>query len=216
MTALLLDIEGTTTPIDFVTQVLFPFARKHVKEYVDRHPEAAELLRADLAAEVGAPTTSIEAAVNWLMDRDRKSTGLKALLGRIWEEGYHSGALRSVVFDDVPPALERWSGSGRRCAIYSSGSVLAQKLLFAHTQAGDLTPRLSAYFDTTVGGKREGESYRRIATSLEGPVLFVSDVRAELDAARETGMQTRLCVRPGNAPAEVGPHVVIRSLDELP
>jgi len=231
--ALLLDVEGTTTPIDFVANVLFPFARQHVKGFVARHREAAPvrddlaLLRNDVLDEAARgekppvwadDEASVEAVVHWLMDRDRKSTGLKSLQGRIWEEGYRSGELRAVVFDDVPPALQRWSRLDRTCAIYSSGSVLAQKLLFSNTQAGDLTPLLRAHFDTTIGPKKEAESYRRIARELEAApaeVLFLSDVRAEVDAAATAGMKTRLCVRPGNAPADPGPHAVIRSFSEL-
>ena len=224
----LLDVEGTTTPIDFVTGVLFPFARRRLRGYLDaRSRDAAlsadlALLRSDHAAErargeAPPPAEDPAAFVEWLMDRDRKSTGLKALQGRIWEEGYRSGELRSLVYDDVPPALDRWRRAGRRIAIYSSGSVQGQRLLFAHAVGGDLTPRIDSYFDTTSGPKRESASYRRIAESLElAPVslLFISDVPAELDAALGAGYQTALSVRPGNAPCEAGPHRVIRSFDD--
>jgi len=225
--AILLDVEGTTTPIDFVANVLFPYARRHVRTFVERNRssvrDALDRLRDDLGAEVGAPPwlespASIETAVHWLMDRDRKSTGLKSLQGKIWEEGYRNGKLRSVVFDDVPAALQRWSRGGRTLAVFSSGSVLAQKLLFAHTQAGDLTPLVRAHFDTTIGAKKDAESYGKIARQLETAapeVLFVSDVRAEIDAAAAAGMQTRLCVRPGNAPAEPGPHEILRNFNDL-
>jgi enolase-phosphatase E1 len=153
----------------------------------------------------------------WLMDRDRKAPGLKSLQGRIWEEGYRSGELRSVVFDDVPGALAGWRRDGLRIAIYSSGSVLAQRLLFAHTAAGDLTPLLEAYFDTSTGPKKEPGSYRRIAAALElvpESILFVSDVPQELDAALAAGFRTRLSLRPGNAPCEPGPHRSLRDLGE--
>jgi enolase-phosphatase E1 len=156
------------------------------------------------------------------MDRDRKSTALKALQGRIWEAGYRAGELkgRAQVYPDVAPALSRWHAQGKDVAIFSSGSVQAQRGLFANTSAGDLTPLLRDYFDTTTGTKREALSYRRIAERLgraPSDVLFISDTVAELDAARAAGMDTRLCVRspqPG-APAEPGAHRVIHSFDEV-
>jgi len=222
---ILLDIEGTTTPIDFVYKTLFPFAREHVKDYLSRNWEASEV-QADLAqlrAErtndavqgLDPPalgdeslTEQIESAVayiHWLMDRDRKSTPLKAIQGRIWREGYLAGALLGQVFDDVPPAFARWRQQNKLICIYSSGSALAQKLLFSHTTAGDLTHHISCYFDTTIGHKVEADSYRRIAEELQlatAEIVFVSDVIAELDAAREAGMKTILALRPGNRPVE--------------
>jgi enolase-phosphatase E1 len=222
----LLDIEGTTTPITFVTDVLFPYARERVLDFLRRRGEEAAVredrrrLREEHAADARAgasppPGTgdvaSEVAYVHWLMDRDRKSTGLKALQGRIWEEGYARGDLRGDVYADVPPAFERWRRQGRAIAIFSSGSVLAQRLLFRHTPLGDLTPFLAAHFDTTTGGKREADSYRRIATLLSHApheVLFVSDVAAELDAARAAGMGTALCWREP-APAPPSEHPVV-------
>src|SRR5207247_2068666 len=199
--AILLDIEGTTTPIEFVHQVLFPYARARVHDYMEQGDIA--LLRAEYAAEPpnpDLPAWNPEAYVYWLMDRDRKSTGLKALQGRIWEAGYRTGELKGKgeVYPDVRPALVRWRDAGKRIAIFSSGSVQAQRNLFENTTAGDLSPFLSGYFDTTTGPKREAESYRQIAAALEQParaVLFVSDVTAELDAARAAGLRTALCVR---------------------
>ena len=237
-TCILLDIEGTTTPIDFVYQELFPFARTHVKDYLSRHWTTAGVqedlagLRKEQAAdteqELAPPAISnafgesqIESAVafvHWLMDQDRKSTPLKSLQGKIWEEGYRSGELLSQVFADVPPAMERWHKQGRRVCIYSSGSVLAQKLLFGFTVAGDLTPLLSDYFDTGVGAKMESESYRRIAAALQlqpDEILFVSDVVAELDAAQTAGLQTALSLRPGNRPQPSNSYSAIHSFDEL-
>jgi enolase-phosphatase E1 len=152
------------------------------------------------------------------MDRDRKSTGLKSIQGRVWEEGYRSGELKSEVYPDVPPALEYWRHQGVDIAIFSSGSVQAQRALFAHTSAGDLTRFIHAYFDTTIGPKGSPESYGRIAAALgrtPSEVLFVSDVSAELDAALAAGMRTALCVRtPGTAPS-TGAHPVIRAFDQL-
>ncbi|MCM3874015.1 MAG: acireductone synthase [Pyrinomonadaceae bacterium] len=218
---ILLDIEGTTTPISFVHEVLFSYARSQVRNYLVDHYESAETvadvakLRAEHASDVeqnlrppelvvgrrNAEIDSLVAYVNWLIDRDRKSAGLKSLQGRIWREGYVEGTLKAPLFSDVAPALERWHRDGLRIAIFSSGSVLAQRLLFAHTEAGDLTGFIDNYFDTSQGPKIELESYHRIAAALSLPaqdVLFISDVVNELDAARAAGMQTRLCVRPGN------------------
>lgn len=230
--AILLDIEGTTTPIAFIQQVLFPFARLRLHDFLARHADDpavrtdVALLRAEYAAESAQspdlPPWNPEAYVYWLMDRDRKSTGLKALQGRIWEEGYRTGELkgRGEVYPDVRPALERWHRAGKTVAIFSSGSVQAQRNLFANTTAGDLSAFLSSYFDTTTGPKREAHSYREIAAALGQPtnaVLFVSDVSAELDAARSAGMGTALCVRdtarPDESPTD---HPRIHSFAELP
>jgi enolase-phosphatase E1 len=233
---LLLDIEGTTTPIAFVYDVLFPFARAHVQEFLERHVAADEVrfdlavLREEHAKDVAndrSPTLIIESSelqsivgyVYWLMDRDRKSTGLKSLQGKIWEEGYRSGALKSEVFRDVPLALHRWRKAGLKIAIFSSGSVLAQKLLFAHTTAGDLTQLIDAYFDTTTGPKNAPESYRRISSDLQlipEETLFISDVTTELEAAAKAGMQSALCVRPGNSrQPNANEQRVIWSFDEV-
>jgi enolase-phosphatase E1 len=232
--AVLLDIEGTTTPIAFVHQVLFPYARARVHEYLEQHADDpavradVALLRAEYAAEPphspDLPPWNPEAYVYWLMDRDRKSTGLKALQGRIWEAGYRAGELRGKgeVYPDVRPALERWHDAGRTIAIFSSGSIQAQRSLFANTTAGDLSAFLSAYFDTTTGPKREAISYRKIAAALgRSPrdILFVSDVAAELDAARVAEMRTALCMRELKSPIPVPnptEHPRIHSFAELP
>ncbi|MGH9802091.1 MAG: acireductone synthase [Blastocatellia bacterium] len=234
--SILLDIEGTTTPIDFVYQALFPFARRRVSDYLNQHWSADDvqadlaLLREEHAAdsrqglnppEFQTDSTNAESVtgyIHWLMDRDRKSTPLKSLQGKIWREGYESGELLSQVYDDVPPALECWHQQGKQIYIYSSGSVLAQKLLFGHTAAGDLTPLLSGYFDTTIGSKIEAESYRRIAASIQQSpeaVLFVSDVVAELDAASTAGMRCALSLRPGNHPQPANAFRSISSFAEL-
>jgi len=223
---ILLDIEGTTTPIDFVYKTLFPFARARVKDYLSRAWDAPEVqtdlaqLRAERVAdaaqglnppalESGTSAELLESTVayiHWLMDRDRKSTPLKAIQGRIWREGYEAGELLGEVFDDVPPAFARWRRQNKLICIYSSGSALAQKLLFAHTTAGDLTGHIFRYFDTTIGHKIEADSYRRIAEELRLPpaeAVFISDVVAELDAARAAGMKTILALRAGNRPIEL-------------
>lgn len=152
------------------------------------------------------------------MDLDRKSTGLKSLQGKIWEAGYRSGELRGQVYPDVPTAFARWRGQGREVAIFSSGSVQAQQCLFANTTAGDLTPFIRAYFDTTTGPKAAAQSYERIAAALErspSEVLFLSDVSAELDAARRAGMRTALCVRAGGSTPEAGGHRVVETFADL-
>ncbi len=162
---------------------------------------------------------AVAAYVHWLMDRDRKSTGLKSLQGKIWEEGYRAGDLRGQVYPDVPPVLERWRRQGIDVAIFSSGSVQAQRSLFTNTAAGDLTRFIRAYFDTTTGPKTAPHSYAQIAAALQrspSEVLFLSDVGAELDAARTAGMRTALCVRTPGAVPSSGAHPVIHALDQLP
>jgi enolase-phosphatase E1 len=235
---ILLDIEGTTTPIAFVHARLFSYAREHLDSYLAVHfsdgpvQDAVRRLAAerDAEAERAAPPwrdaslaerrASTVAYALWLMDRDRKSPGLKLLQGLIWEEGYQTTELRGEVFDDVPRAIARWRDRGLAVAIYSSGSELAQRRLFGSTPAGDLTPLIAGFFDTAVGPKMQPDSYRHIAESLGVPptaMLFVSDVTLELAAARDAGCATRLCVRPGNTPqpgAEEFQH--IGSLDEVP
>ena len=229
----LLDIEGTTTPVDFVVRVLFPDARARVGEFIEAHVADDEVARdleglreeqaLDESRGHGPPpwdgsTAAAVAYARWLMDQDRKTTALKSLQGRIWAEGYADGRLRGQVYDDVPPALARWTGDGRRVAIFSSGSVLAQELLFRHSDHGDLTPFLTGYFDTTTGPKVAAESYRRIAASLGASPhssLFVSDVVAELDAAQAAGFATTLAVRAPPGPAGHG-HREVATFDALP
>ena len=233
---ILLDIEGTTTPADFVYQVLFPFARNHVREFLEEHPEVVradiERLRADHQADrkcglnppdwveqpSGSRVESMVTYVHWLMEQDRKATALKSLQGKIWQRGYETGTLQSQVYQDVPRAFQRWRGQNRAISIYSSGSELAQKLLFAHTTEGDLTGYISSYFDTNVGPKTSAESYRRIATKLQvagSEVLFVSDATAELDGAQGAALKTALCVRASHSEPVASAYPVIRSFDEI-
>lgn len=235
---ILLDIEGTTTPMAFVHTRLFTYAREHLDRFLVRHldspdvQEAVRRLRHEHAAdadETGVPAwregtaadlgATVASYTRWLMALDRKSPGLKRLQGLIWEEGYQAGELHGEVFEDVPRAIARWCDAGLRVAIYSSGSELAQRRLFQSTLAGDLTPRLSGFFDTAVGPKGQADSYRHIASALgcaTSEILFVSDVTAELAAAREAGCATRLCARPGNPPQpDAGRFEQITSFDEL-
>ena len=235
--AVLLDIEGTTTPISFVHDILFPFARDHVRDFLIQNSGAPEV-QEDIAAlsreysldqaggeqppQIDKASLSIDAAVayvNWLIDRDRKSPALKSLQGKIWEQGYRNGSLKAPLFDDVVPNLERLRKAGIGAAIFSSGSVLAQKLLFAHTETGNHTDLLDQYFDTAVGSKVESASYAGIAQRLlfsAAEIVFVSDVTNELKAAREAGMATLLCVRPGNQPQSASEQFeVIHSFSEI-
>ncbi len=214
--AILLDIEGTTTPLDFVHKTLFQFAKNKVSDFVEQNlaelqEEIAKLkseYKKDFLNQIYGKNFDetlpelIAEYLKFLIETDRKSTPLKSIQGKIWKEGYESGELKSEIYEDVFPAFKRWKVEGKTLAIYSSGSRLAQKLLFKYTDKGDLTPFISEYFDTNVGGKREVESYRRIAREKSFPpvenFLFISDVAQELDAARKAGFQTMLAVRPGN------------------
>lgn len=226
--AILLDIEGTTTPVAFVYDVLFPFARTRLQEFLgdaghrDAVRDVLALLRTEREADVPAPEdlTPESAAAHFerLMDRDVKSPALKLLQGHIWEGGYRTGALKGQVFPDVAPAFARWRESHVTVAIYSSGSVLAQRLLFGATPEGDLTPFIAAFFDTSVGAKRWPDSYRRIAAELNratADVLFVSDTPAELDAARSAGCQVLLAERPGNKAVTYAEAETIRTFDQI-
>jgi enolase-phosphatase E1 len=209
---ILLDVEGTTSSISFVYDVLFAFARKHVADFLvqNRLDPVVQAAAMALAAEAGAAdatlanpegTTRLALAAIDLMNRDVKSTPLKTLQGLIWRSGFESGELVSHVFDDVPETLAQWADSGIDVRIYSSGSIDAQKLFFSHTGAGNLTPHLRGHYDTTTGPKREAASYRAIAADMgmaPREILFVSDVGDELDAARQAGMATALAIRPGN------------------
>ena len=233
----LLDIEGTTTPAEFVYQTLFPYVRNHLREFLERQQQDAEVMNdlKELEAERkgdevrglnppewrgGSSESNLSSAAcyaQWLMDRDRKSTALKSLQGKIWQAGYESGELKGQVYPDIPPALARWQAQNKTVCIFSSGSTLAQKLLFAHTTVGDLTPFISAYFDTTMGAKTEADSYRNIATVLAlapQEIMFLSDVKAELDAAQAAGLQPVLCVRDARRPVAPGDRV-IHTFDEL-
>jgi enolase-phosphatase E1 len=232
--AVLLDIEGTTTPIDFVFKTLFPFASSQAEDYLRRHFHESEIATAiaqlheahERDQANGTPDWSnnaddqavagAAAYVRWLIARDSKITPLKTLQGKIWEEGFRNGKLRGQVYPDVAPAFARWKNQGRRIAIFSSGSVLAQKLLFATSTAGDLSSFPEAYFDTTTGPKREAASYQKIAAALQLPteqILFISDVAAELDAAHAAGMLTALSLRPGIVAPENSSHFTIRDFD---
>jgi enolase-phosphatase E1 len=237
---ILLDIEGTTSSISFVYDVMFPYVRKHLTfevfsnwmepEYIEAFHAIArdaghESLDAWLKKEGLTRENPLRAAevvckeVTRLMDTDAKATGLKQLQGLIWQSGFESGELKAHVYEDVPPALAAWQAAGKDIRIYSSGSVQAQKLFFGHAIAGDLQPYFRGHYDTTTGPKKEAASYGTIAADFglpPGEILFLSDVVAELDAARAAGMRTGLVVRPGNAAAPAGhSHPVIETLAGL-
>jgi len=195
--AIVTDIEGTTSSIAFVTQTLFPYARAALPAYVAAHAQAvAPLLEAVRAAEPGDPVATLQ---RWI-DEDRKATPLKEIQGRIWAQGYAEGAFHGHVYPDAALALRSWREAGYRLFVYSSGSVEAQRLLFTHSDQGDLSGLFSGWFDTTTGAKRESASYARIARAIgaaPGAILFLSDVQAELDAAETVGVRTRLVDRSG-------------------
>jgi enolase-phosphatase E1 len=247
----LLDVEGTVAPLTLTTDQLFPYARKHFAEFLEKNTTdravqedllllieenlregdagAPRIVRKDGRDPAGGGIGGVATAIGgqelrdgslkyllWLMDRDRKSTALKSLQGKIWKTGFESGELKGTLFADVPEAFRRWSATDK-VAIYSSGSVEAQKLLFGHTVFGDLRPLIAGYFDTRTGPKMESASYRAIARAMDvapAEAVFFSDVVQELDAAHEAGMQTRLVVREGNAAVEdTHRHTMITVLD---
>ncbi len=193
--AILTDIEGTTSSIAFVTETLFPYARKHLRAYLAAHPEEAD----------GVAVATLE---RWI-DEDRKEPVLKRLQGRIWRAGYERGDLKGHIYPDAVEALRCWKKEGLRLYVYSSGSVEAQRLIFGHSEAGDLTPLFDGFFDLGSGSKLEAESYGRIARDIglaPAEILFLSDNAREIDAARSAGMAVRLIDRgAGDSLAEVHP-----------
>jgi enolase-phosphatase E1 len=210
ISAIVTDIEGTTSSIDFVKDVLFPYARERLPAFVVTHADQPEVQHwlheaAREAALVSASQQEIiDLLIRWI-DEDRKATPLKALQGLIWADGYASGEFQGHVYPEVRENLEKWKKQGIHLYVYSSGSVAAQKLLFGHSEAGDLTPLFSGYFDTEIGGKRESDSYRRIAEAIRvpaGQILFLSDITQELEAADTAGFQVVQLVRPSAGPIE--------------
>lgn len=207
--AIITDIEGTTSDIRFVHNVLFPYARQHLPGFIAEHQQQPAVAQAldDLRVEVGNPQATPDELVQVLfgfMDQDRKSTALKALQGMIWRAGYENGSFTGHLYSDVLPALTQWQQQGMVLYVYSSGSVAAQKLLFGYSDAGDITGLFSGYFDTHVGAKREVDSYRNIASQIGLPaqdLLFLSDIHQELDAAQDAGWNTVQLIR-GEADTE--------------
>lgn len=210
--AIITDIEGTTSSLSFVKDVLFPYAREHINDFVHTHAHDHDVrMLLDEVAAITHVTTDnqvIEQLLRW-MSEDKKITPLKTLQGMIWEHGYTRGDFTGHVYADAARRLKAWHAQGKRLYVFSSGSVHAQKLLFAHTEDGDLTPLFSGYFDTSVGSKKEAISYQKIAQIIglaPQKILFLSDIKEELDAAQQSGMQTVWLLRdgvPGNADAEI-------------
>ena len=200
--AIVTDIEGTTSSLSFVKEVLFPYARVHLPDFIRTHQQVDEIktLLDDARVEIGGTPDLeqiIKQFIDWI-DRDQKITPLKALQGLIWEAGYQSGDFNGHVYADTVLQLKAWKQQGYALYVYSSGSVHAQKLLFAHTEFGDLTPLFSDYFDTRIGGKKQADSYRKIAEHIQcqpNQIMFLSDIVEELDAAKVTGFQTYWLVR---------------------
>ena len=230
--AVLLDIEGTTCPVPFVSQVLFPYARERLDGFLQTEGNAAlapliEAIDGAMEAEVGTVTErpriwpSHDERVRFLqslIDQDRKLPALKELQGLIWDQGYASGALQCRLFDDVAPTLRGWRKNGLQLAVYSSGSVKAQQLLYGHSTDGDLRDLFSHWFDTSTGPKGEAASYSTIARELDlapAAILFVSDSISELQAARSAGMATRFSVRPENPAVDPGQFQAITSLAQI-
>jgi enolase-phosphatase E1 len=195
--AIVTDIEGTTSSLSFVKDVLFPYAREHLPGYVRQHQHEANIkqLLSDTCDEAGIELDTegaITQLIQWI-DQDKKITPLKALQGLIWKAGYEQDDFKGHLYQDAINNLKAWKANGISLYVYSSGSVLAQKLLFSHTESGDLTPLFSSFFDTNIGGKKESGSYRKIAEEIGFPslnILFLSDIKEELDAAKAVGYQT--------------------------
>lgn len=217
---ILTDIEGTTSAVSFVFDVLFPYAAKHLPDFVRQNAE-----RADVAEQIAAvrrdsnePQADVERVVEILLSwiaEDRKATPLKALQGMVWAQGYQAGQLKGHVYPDAVEALKQWHQAGYQLFVYSSGSIQAQKLIFGCSEAGDLTPLFSGYFDTTSGPKREEQSYRNIQQAIgvePGEILFLSDIVQELDAAESAGLKTCGLAREGG---ELVGHVTVDSFTAI-
>jgi enolase-phosphatase E1 len=219
--AVVTDIEGTTSSISFVHDVLFPYASRKLADFVHAHQDEVEVrqLLLETRNEAGEPDADIDRTIEILLQwiqQDRKATPLKALQGLIWEQGFNNGDFTGHVYEDAARNLQAWHQSGIELYVYSSGSVHAQQLLFGHSDAGNLLHLFKGYFDTNVGHKREVASYQAIAESIGLPaeqILFLSDIVEELDAARDAGMQTIQLVRDDNV--ITGSHVIAHDFDQI-
>lgn len=213
--AIVTDIEGTTSDIRFVHQVLFPYARQRLADFIRQHADEEEVATplAALRQEINQPDADLDTLIATLygfMDEDRKSTALKALQGIIWRSGYQQGDFLGHLYPDVAGQLSAWHQQGVALYVYSSGSVEAQKLLFGYSDAGDLRPVFTGYFDTHIGAKRDTQSYLNIAHALQRPadeILFLSDIHQELDAARSAGWHTCQLIRDDADPQSQHPQV---------
>ncbi|VVQ30869.1 Enolase-phosphatase E1 [Pseudomonas fluorescens] len=218
--AILTDIEGTTSAVSFVFDVLFPYAAKHLPDFARQNAaraDVAEQLDA-VRRDINEPNADVERVIDILLHwiaEDRKATPLKALQGMVWGQGYQAGQLKGHVYQDAVEALKRWHQDGYKLFVYSSGSIQAQKLIFGCSEAGDLSPLFSGYFDTTSGPKREAKSYERITQAIgldASQILFLSDIVEELDAARAAGMATCGLAREGG---ELAGHVTVDSFARI-
>ncbi len=220
---ILTDIEGTTSSIAFVKDVLFPYSRERLPAFVETHADEPEVQRClrETAREAGLAECDRSAIVGTLLrwiDEDRKVTPLKMLQGMIWKEGYERGAYRAHLYPEVATRLREWKAQGLRLYVYSSGSVQAQKLFFSHSTAGDIAPLFDGFFDTEIGGKRERGSYSRIAQAIGTPadrILFLSDIEAELEAARGAGMRITQICRPPEQCRRNAKHPCVEAFDAI-
>lgn len=220
--AVLTDIEGTTSSLDFVQRTLFPYAAKHMRSFLEQEArqEPVRTWVEQIAAESGKDSADLD-AINTVLQRwikeDRKVTTLKGIQGRIWEAGYHSGAFKAHIYPDALRKLLSWFGHGIRLYVYSSGSVEAQNLFFAHTTEGDLRPLFRQCFDTSMGSKKESVSYERIVREIAlpaGEIVFLSDIVEELDAAHRAGLRTVHVIRDLSKPLS-STHLAVRSFDDI-
>jgi enolase-phosphatase E1 len=236
---LLLDIEGTTCPISFVADVLFPYASQHLESFLQEHghdTKIAAILEAawqewkhdpdprqqsNLRQLEEPKRKSIQAITHYLQDliaADRKSTALKDLQGHLWSQGFQCGAIQARFYPETIRCLQQWHQAGLQLAVYSSGSIQAQQLLYGHTEAGDLRRLFCGWFDTRTGNKKEASSYTVISDQLQcdpQSITFISDSRAECDAAKSAGLKVLFSLRPGNPDQDPGRHTVITSLDQV-
>lgn len=221
--AIVTDIEGTTSSISFVKDVLFPYAREHLPEFVRQHgqEESIKHLLDEVRREVAQPQLNEEGVIAQLIawiDEDKKITPLKSLQGLIWLEGYRQGAFTGHIYADAVERLQLWHAQGFALYIYSSGSVQAQKLLFGHSDAGDLNPLFTGYFDTHIGGKKESQSYQAICEQIgvnANEIVFLSDIPEELDAAAEAGLKTYWLVRDHASVNPQATHPQVRNFSEI-
>ena len=209
--AVVTDIEGTTTPISFVKEILFPYARARMAEFVASHPNDPAVAEARTLA---GGSDVVASLVRWI-DEDRKIGPLKAIQGAIWDDGYRSGTIKAPVYPDAARALRDWHAAGIALYVYSSGSIAAQKLLFGHSDQGDLTGLFSGWFDLTTGSKLESESYRKIAAAIGGSGLFLSDHPGELAAAEEAGFAAIRLDRGDPPLVPPGRHKTVKSFAEI-